>query len=355
MSGRTRHLPLLLLAVASAVFAAEPPERDWNDVRSLFAVGRFGAARELAVALAEQDDADAHSLYWLYRLAESPAEAADLRNRLLAADGLGTDARDLLNTDAAWSSFGDGDYEATIDALSLIDAGDDETAASTTLLGGLAWRARGDVARSRDALAAVPTTDPDYDRARYLLARLALADGEPALARRYLEMAGRTEDSVCRAELLLADWMLAVETDPQQSVRLRRELEHRFSRSLPAALVAEQESRLAELQRDLETSDRPEADDPTRTEADRPASAGGRYTLQFAAFADRGRALDFLDDWRGRLSGLAIREVADDRGHVLYKLQAGAFAGMSQAREAAADLRERHDLEALPIKVDDSP
>jgi len=355
MSRRARHGLLLLLAAATAVFAEEPPEGDWNDVRSLFAVGRFTAARELAVELAEGDDADAQALYWLYRLEESPDKAASLRDRLLATDGLGKDARDLLNTDAAWGAFGAGDDAAAIEALERIAAGGEETAATTTLLGGLAWRARGDAARSRDALAAVPTTDPDYDRARYLLARLAMADGEPALARRYLEMAGRTESSACRAELLLADWMLAVETDPQQAVRLRRELEHRFARSLPAALVAEQANRLAELQRNLETPARPETDGATQTETNQSAATGGRYTLQFAAFADRGRALDYLDDWRGRLTGLAIREVANDRGHVLYKLQAGAYAGMSQAREAAADLRERHGLDPLPVKIDDSP
>ncbi|MBU1074301.1 SPOR domain-containing protein, partial [bacterium] len=155
---------------------------------------------------------------------------------------------------------------------------------------------------------------------------------------------------------LLVDWMLAAETDPQYAIRLRRELEHRFSRSLPAALVAEQELRLEELQRSLEAPSASAHDStPFGEESPAPATASGRYALQFAAFADRARALKFLDDWRERLPGLLISEVTDERGLTLYKLRAGSYPGMSQARDQAALLRASYDLDPLPVKADDSP
>ncbi|MBU1073142.1 hypothetical protein KKG45_07835, partial [bacterium] len=152
----------LLVAVASATVASgtDPPSGDWHDVRSLFAVGRFTDARELTAALTANDAATPQSLYWRFRLAESPAEAAELRRELLDAPDLGSPARNLLLADAAWQAFGAGDYAAAIASLEEIALGNGETAASTTLLGGLAWRARGDVARSRGALAAVPPGDP---------------------------------------------------------------------------------------------------------------------------------------------------------------------------------------------------
>ena len=353
MSG-ARGWVLLLLALAACAVpsGAAAPEGDWNDVRALFAVGRFGEARALTATLAAAEPEALPALYWSYRLAESPARAERLRRELLAAEDLGSEARDLLRADAAWSAFGATDYETAHDWLEEVPAGDDESAATASYLGGLAWRARGDATRCRDALAAVPPGNPDYDWARYRLSRLAHADGDAALSRRYLEMAGRDEDTPCRAELLMMEWMLAGESDAQAATRLGRELAHRFPRSLPAALVAEQAERQAVLQRSLSAP--APAEDPD--EAVEPATPPpGRYTLQFAAFADRARALQFLDDWRRRLPGLHIHETIDDRGLKLYKLRAGSYPGMSQARDEADALHADHGIQAIPVKAADSP
>jgi len=351
---RVRPSFALILAVAAlaGVAGAAEPKGDWNDVRAFFAVGRYSDARALTTVLAETDPGNRQALYWSYRLAETPASAERFRGELLADEDLGADARDLLHADAAWQAFGAADYEAAHTWLEEIPAGDDESAATASLLGGLAWWARGDAARCRDALAAIPPGDPDYDWARYRLARLALADGDAALSHRYLDMVGRTEDTPCRAELLMMEWQLAGESDPQMAVRLSRELANRFPRSLPAALVAEQEERQAVLQRSLAAPE--PADVPA--DASPPATIPtGRYTLQFAAFADRARALQFLDDWRRRIPGLQIHEMADERGLRLYKLRAGSYPGMSQAREEADALHDRHGLSAIPVKAADSP
>jgi hypothetical protein len=343
---------LMGLLLSSAATAADLPDGDWNTVRSLFAVGRFAEARELTDVLTADAPHDDQSLYWRYRLAESPSAARDLRLQLLSSEQIGPAARSLLLHDGAWIAYGSGDYDTALELLDQVLVAEDETAATVGLLGGLAWRAQGLGDRSRNALAAVPQDDPDYPWARYRLGQLALIDGDVALAKRYLEMAGDNSDSPCAAEILLTEWMLAGESDPQRAVRLERELVHRYPHSLPAALVAEQAQKRHDLQRRVN-----EPDPPSDDAADAPADNlhPGRYTLQFAAFADRARALAFLDDWRSRLPGLSVVPETDDRGKTLYKLRAGSYAGISQAHESAADFTNRFDLVPLPIKAAISP
>nr|MBC8423619.1 hypothetical protein [bacterium] len=48
-------------------------------------------------------------------------------------------------------------------------------------------------------------------------------------------------------------------------------------------------------------------------------------------------------------------EMADERGLKLYKLRAGSYPGMSQARDEADALHDRHGLAAIPVKAADSP
>jgi len=343
---------LIGLLISPGALAADPLDGDWNSVRTFFAVGRFDEARELTDALTAEAPDDQQALYWRYRLAESPSTARDLRHELLDNDQIGPAARSLLLHDGAWIAYGSGDYDTALELLDQVLVAEDETAATIGLLGGLAWRAQGLGDRSRNALAAVPRDDPDYPWARYRLAQLALVDGDIALAIRYLDMAGDNIDSPCAAEVLLTEWMLARESDPQKAVRLERELVHRYPRSLPAALVAEQEQRRIDLQRGLtEPVQPPTIDEDTSADSRRT----GRYTLQFAAFADRARALTFLDDWRSELPGLGIVQAADDRGKTLYKLRAGSYVGMSQARDAAAVYAGRFDLAPLPVKAAVSP
>lgn len=343
---------LIGLLMSYGAAAADPPDGDWNTVRMLFSVGRFNEARELTDTLTADTPSDDQALYWRYRLADSPSTARDLRHELLDSDQIGPASRALLLHDGAWIAYGSGNYDTALELLDQVLVADDETAATVGLLGGLAWRAQGLGDRSRNALAAVSKDDPDYPWARYRLGQLAMVDGDPALAKRYLDMAGDNIDSPCAAEVLLTKWMLARESDPQKAVRLERELVHRYPRSLPAALVAEYAQRRLELQSGLT-----EPVQPSIADADMSADSQGpgRYTLQFAAFADRARALTFLDNWRSELPGLSVVQEADDRGMTLYKLRAGSYAGRSQAREAASAYAGRFDLVPLPVKAAVSP
>lgn len=346
---RLAVVPLLLVLVSPGL-AQDAPDADWDDVRAAFAVGDFVAARDLTGRLAAFDAESDQSLYWRYRLAETPDAARTLRRALLDRETLAASARALLLRDAAWIAYADGDFDAALDLLSGVELDETETAASSGLLAGLTHAARGAGAASRDALAAVPPDDPDYPWARYRLGLLAHADGDPALAARYLEMAATAPDSPCRAEVLLAEWRLARENDPQRAVRTARELSHRFPDSLPAALVAELEQDLEDLQHGLAApSDSTVAAPPPDVEPP------GRYTLQYAAFSDRARALAFLDAWAPHVPGLAIVTVVDDRGGTLYKLRAGAYPGRAQAGDAAEDFADRHGLRPMPVQPTDGP
>lgn len=348
---RLAVLLLIALGAAGSALAEDPSPAGWDDVRAAFAMGDFTEARALADRLAAEVPDDDQALYWRYRLAESPGVARDLRRQLLDRETLGPAARALLLQDAAWISYAAGDYQEALAYLADVPRGEHETAATSGLLGGLAERALGAGELSRDALAAVPPDDPDYAWARYRLGQLAHAEGDKALAERYLEMAADAPDSPCRAEVLLARWRIALESDPQQALRLARELSHRFPDSLAAALVAEQEQRRQELQHSLDETPTEDTPPPPALHVEPP----GRYTLQFAAFADRARALAFLDAWSDRVPGLHIVPVDDGRGGTLYKLRAGAYPGPSQARDAAEDFDDRHGLRPIPVQPADGP
>ena len=101
----------------------------------------------------------------------------------------------------------------------------------------MAWRDVGDASRSRDALAAVPLDDADYGWARLILARLAAADGDEALARRYMDQAEGAGGRSADAEILALRWDLSRTDDPARARRAARELVHRFPRSFAAARV----------------------------------------------------------------------------------------------------------------------
>ena len=103
-----------------------------------------------------------------------------------------------------------------------------------------------------------------------------------------------------------------------------------------------QEADEASARRTAATTDR----DTVATSATAPA-AGGRYTLQFGAWSDRSRALDMLRRYRDQLPDLHIVESRDDRGQLLYKVRAGAYANPALARTEARRLKDRLGLDVF--------
>lgn len=315
-------LPFLLLLATAAASAAEVADL-W---RRGDADGALALVREQLAA--DPDDPEARR--WLHRLTPDPAELGDAASPAEAA-GLA-----LVRGD-----------QRTLDALIPADAAT-PPAAAVLLAGGLAARRRGDADAARDRLAAVRPEDPEYAWARYHLAQIALAEGDAALARRYLDTADAAPRPVAAAAVLAARWELVRAADPEAGQRLERELAHRFPASNELARVRELQRRDRELAASAEPAEIGAAPEP-------PARGSGRFALQLAAFGDRGRAMTFRDAWIDHVPDLVIAGEAGPNGVPVYRLRSGRFATRDQAAAAAEQLRRRHDLEALVVELPASP
>jgi len=214
-------------------------------------------------------------------------------------------------------------------------------------LSGLLARRLGDAAAAREHFATVQPSDPDYAWARYQLARLAMQSGESALARRYLETAEQAPMPTCPADVLATRWELSRVDDANTARRYERELAHRYPDSLAL-------SRLREIQRnDRELTS--EQTFFTPAPEPEPTTSDARYALQFGAYSDRGRAMTFRDAWRQHIPGIAIMQIRDAEGRMLYRIRSGHFTTRSQATAAAEQLSRRHDLTAIIVELAPTP
>lgn len=313
-----RVIPLVLLLAVPALLRADPIADAWRagDVQTAAALVREAlAAAPAAPAL----------LAWSARLEPEPSAAA-------------LDA--LPRVERAALAWGRGDPDA---AASLVRGSDGSLL--EPLLAGLVAARRDDPDAARGALAAIRPESPDFARARYQLALLAVAAGEDALARRYLDTAAEAPQRTSDAAILALRWKLDREIDPRAARRHLRELSNRFPRSLHLARVRETQRRDREL---LAAA----ADTLAAAAESAPAA---RWALQLAAFTDRGRAIAFRDAWREMLPDLRIVDDRDRDGRQLYRVRSGRFATRAQATAAAERLRRRHDLETLIVESRDAP
>ncbi|HRX52052.1 MAG TPA: SPOR domain-containing protein [Candidatus Krumholzibacteria bacterium] len=320
-----RRLTLLLLGTllpAALAAGAQDPAALW---RAGDVSGALAAAR---ARLADAPD-DSTARRWLERLTADPAELGPATD---AADAAGLA---LVRDDAA-------------SLAALLDVPEGERPAAAALLAaGLDARRRGDVDAARDHLASVRPEAPQYAWARYHLARIAMSEGDAALARRYLDTADQAPQPVAAASVLAARWELTQAADPQAGRRLEQELTHRFPRSNALARVHELQRRNQEL-----AAVAPES----QTVGDAaPAAPSGRFSLQLAAFTDRGRAMSFRDAWTDHLPDLAISSEAGADGASVYRLRTGRFSSREQAEAAAEQIRRRHGLDALVVELSSTP
>jgi len=314
-------LTLVLLPAALAA-GAEDPAALWRagDLR-----GALAAAR---ARLADAPD-DSTARLWLERLTADPAELGP------AADAADAAGLALVRDDAA-------------SLAALLDVPEGERPAAAALLAaGLDARRRGDLDAARDHLATIRPEDPEYAWARYHLARIAMTDGDAALARRYLDTADQAPQPLAAASVLAARWELTQAADPQAGRRLEQELAHRFPRSNALARVRELQRRNQELAA--------VAAEPQTAADAAPAAPSGRFSLQLAAFTDRGRAMSFRDAWSDHLPDLAITSEAGADGAAVYRLRSGRFSSREQAEAAAEQIRRRHGLDALVVELSSTP
>ena len=329
MMSRTRMawiVLILLCCLAPTCLAA-----DLNDVAAAWRKGDIAAARTLLTETSADELATETGIAWQFRLADDPASIQRLRSDLPAH-----------RLDAAWIAWGRGDREAAASHLTSVLTGDQTPPPGAEFLAGLLARRSGDLVSARNALASVRPDDPSFAWARYTLGRIAAASGDAALAKRYYDNAEKAGTPVCRAEVLAATWELSRSSDPRQALRLERELENRFPESLPLIRIRE----LARRHEAVETGEA-HADVPPSPAA---AQAAGRYSVQLGAFADRGRALVFVDEWRGRLGDLVIAVGTDASGHSVHRIRSGTFQSRQRAVEWAEELQRDHGLSCMVVE-----
>ena len=338
-------MPALLLCIGAPAAAA-----DWTAVAALHAAARYDDASALADSLALREvDLPVEALYWRAMLAATPADARAAIAAALEHPDLERPARDRLRLESAWLAYAAGDPGEALGLLDdLTDRRSGDVPGDAWLLAGMAARAAGDNERSREAFASIPPRDPEYAWARLNLALLAQAAGDAALARHYLDAARSAPSPVNLPDVLAAGWELDRAADPGRARDLRRELMTGHPRSLAAARVREQMAQAA-------------ADSLSAAGVGAAVAAPAaeihprRVALQLAAFADRGRALAYMDQWRDALPDLRLTPEEDDRGVLLYKIRSGSFVTRSQAEVQAERLRREHGLRVMLVETTDRP
>jgi tetratricopeptide (TPR) repeat protein len=351
-----RPLPLFVSAAAAcAVWLAtwpparanEPAAAGAGPVVSLFAAGEYLEARRLLLSPEGQEGED--QLAQLVSLLLEP-EPERLRARLqpLASDerqgGLGVRAA----YEQAALAFARGRYEEALRPLAeLRRRAPEPLPGRVALLVGDACQILHRWQESREAYASVPAGDPAFPWARYQLGRIALADGDHVLALQYFASAERSGLAAETPSLLLGRWealRLAGRMDEAEVLAARLEREH--PRSLAALHLREATAR---EQRAAAPAGQAPADTQQAIPPEPPAH--GRYSLQLAAFSDRGRALAYMDEWTEALPDLRLESEPGPDGELLYKVRSGHFVDRSRADQETARLRRVYGLKAIVVET----
>jgi hypothetical protein len=320
--------PLMTFLGLTIVFIGLAQTCRADAIEDAWKSGDLVIAEQLVLSALQTDPDNPDLLAWFARLDSNPQ---NVNQDLLSANEKAA---------LAWTR---GDLDAMADVLEVEDG-----TSHNDFLSGLLARRRGDHESARLSLASVQPDNPNFAWARYFLARIAMQNGKPALARRYLETAEQAPSSTCKADILAMQWELARVDDKDAAQRLDRELAHRFPNSLAL-------TRVRDIQRhDQELAGGITIEEPLAIDS-KPEEKSGRYTLQLGAYSDRGRAMTYRDAWADVLPDLTIAQSHDQRGRMLYKVRTGRYPSRSQATAAAEQLRRNHDLKALIVEISSSP
>jgi len=341
-------LLLSLLAVASPARA-----EDWAAVERLFRDGDYASARELAEQLAAAAPRSLDGQIWRYRLATDPTQAAMLREKLLAQDGLAPALRRALLLDAAWTSYAQGEPGQGFAYLPQLDPEAKKPQPASRLLAGLLHRCAGDEAMAETVLAQASPDEPDLPWILLLRGRKAAAFGDPGLARRCLGADADGDVTAAGADLLAARWQLERDQDARLADRIVRELESAHPRSPALDLVRGLQRQRLELALLDAVSSAPAPPPPAASVSGAVPTA--RFVLQFGAFSDRGRALSFVERWRSAVPGLHVVQAHDARGQLLHKVRAESYAEQPDAAARAADLGASTGLAVIVVDTAESP
>ncbi len=311
-----------------------------EQVRTLFAAGRYEEARE---ALAQVSEDGAQRRQWGRLLTSDPERAYELALATVRDREAPRELRIRASLDAAALSLARPAPEAAWQALQpLMALPDQDLPGEFFLLAGRTQHLVDNAQRAREMLASVRPDDPAFAAARELLGRIGLQQGDRELALRYFESAGRHVADGARPDLLAGQW---------QALRLMgRDVE---AREVAAALAREHPASLANLE--IREHLRREQEEftvladtlDTRAPETLDQPGGTRYTIQLAAFRDRTLALQFVARWQPEIPDLRVVQGADDLGQLIYRVQTGDFVSPAQARSELNRLAGRHGLEGF--------
>jgi tetratricopeptide (TPR) repeat protein len=326
-------------------------QEGWSDIADLVRAGRYAEARDLGLQRLEASD-EAAPLWWRVRLETEPDAALAALREAAAIKDLPLAIRIEFVQEEAALLFARGDYQEALTCIeTLRHSAREPLPGRVHLLAGMAYRALQQTQKSREAFATIPQSDPGFPWARFCLGRIALDQGETALAMRYFESAEKSE-SARREPALLGGLADAFRRDarPEEALALEESILERFPQSLVALQLREASDSAAEPSLPAGAA----APDPalmSEPSLDSP-EIRGRFQLQLAAFSDRGRALTYLAAWQDRLPDLHIHEETGAAGQTLYKVRTGRFSSRMEAQTEARRLQSAHGLSIMIVEDD---
>ncbi|MGD9549261.1 MAG: SPOR domain-containing protein [Candidatus Krumholzibacteriia bacterium] len=313
-------------------------------LEDLFAAGDFRGAREALAVPGQGIDPDTE-LFWRMRLETRPEMALTLAAGTFTDEPGDRPLELAARLDSAAMEFTRGKFGECLAVLEPVIGHDPRSVPGSAFLwAGLAHRALGRLQQSREMLASVQPGDEAFPLARYYLGDIALDQGDPVLAQRYLEAAREAGGDRIGVLADAARWRaLEAQGETDAAAELLAGL-----RSLPADRLA-----LLDLHLESPGSAAPAGDEEEPGEGEAPpVDDRERYCLQFGAFADRSLALAFVRRHQEALPDLRIERSADETGRNFYKVRSGGFASPVQARNEANLLKSRLGIDVFVVERD---
>lgn len=316
-------------------------------LEQLFAAGDYQGARDALAAPAQGLDPD-RELFWRMRLETRPEMVLTLAGGTYSDKPGGRPLELAARLDAAGIEFSRGKFSECLAVLEPVIRQDPGSAPGAAFLwAGLAHRALGRLQQSREMLASVQPGDESFPLARYYLGDIALDQGDPGLALRYLESARAAGGD-----------RIGVLADAARWRALESQGEAGAAAEMLAGLRRLPADRLALLDLPPDSREAPGGGVPAVEPKDGPPfpdDERGRYVLQFGAFADRSLALAFVRRHAETLPDLRIEQSRDEAGRYFYKVRGGGFASPVQARDEANRLKSRLGIDVIVTDRDADP
>ena len=335
------------LVVGVALFsAARPGLGDTLSILADFAAGSYARARD-QLNLEGANWRPGEEIIWRVSLTDNVQEALALLDGARQDDRLPDPVRMRMAMETAGIEFARGRYrEAYLALRPWLQTGQDEVPGAAFLRAALSLRALGQPQQARELLASVRPDDPAFPAARYYLGDIALDQGDPNLALRYLAGAQTAYGEPDGVTISGTRWRaLLASADTAAAQSLSNDLARRHPEALANLEIRHFQSAAAQSAELKSTSDLSAA----------ALGADGRFCLQYGAFSDRSLALAFVRRHEAAIADLRIERMRDAFGQYLYKVRSGSFNNPALARTEAERIGKILDLEVIVTELEASP